>query len=121
MLNLGADGQQIARELAAATGLPATTDPRDVQLPGVLIVPAQVTLDRLDAATATVEWSVTVLGTGAPLPDALDTLGAALIELTTQRVWPMPGPWEATSVTLPDKAINAPIPGFQTTLTTESE
>lgn len=59
-------------------GLKATTDPRDLDLPGVLLEMGTLTFDVLDPTRYTAQWSVWLIARNNGVPQAIADLSELL-------------------------------------------
>lgn len=92
------------------------TDPRDVRVPGGVLMVRSITPDRLAAAPYTVEFELVLLSAGST-PVALDELGNAAEDVLS--AWPSLS-FEAITVNDPNVASD-PLPALTATITTECE
>ena len=99
-----------------AAGVPASTDPRNLTLPGVWVTPDTLTLDTLDGAAATVRVSLVIIGTGSGPAAAvvdLDRLLALVVDTL-----PVSSDWSAASIRLPNQSAE-PLPALQGSIVLE--
>lgn len=99
----------------AGVGVKATSDPRRLALPGVLLYPTLIDFDRLDDNAATVPVDVLLIAKGLGTPQALDQLEALLAKV--RQLWTVPTV-EMVTATLPSLAPD-PLPAFRFTLTNQ--
>lgn len=78
---LGTDLNNLAEELATATGLNVVLDQRDLVLPGVLVTPGEITFDRLDAHVASAALELWLVAGDSNPVTALDELTHMLLTL----------------------------------------
>jgi len=82
MLTIGTALQDIADQITAA-GVPATTDPRNLNLPGAWVTPGTVSFDVLDAQTAFMRFDVYLVAPDHGAVHSLNALGEQLAQLRT--------------------------------------
>ena len=90
----------------------ATTDPRDLVLPGVWITPEKVTRDTL-AGGSTVTVAVIAIAASSSTPKAVADLDHLLASIAT---WSeAPATWQAATIRLPNHAAE-PLPCLRGTI-----
>lgn len=114
-MNLGTWTQDLATLLASAD-TPVTVDPRDVRVPGGLLMVRTIAPDRLAASPFTVEFDLVIISAGAT-PVALDELGRMASDVLTR--WPTLS-FEAVTITDPNLS-GDPLPALTATIQTECE
>lgn len=78
---LGTDLTEWAAELAAELAVPVELDPRDLVLPGILVIPGVIDFDRLDAGTASSDVELWLIAGDSNPRTALDEVTALLLKL----------------------------------------
>jgi hypothetical protein len=99
MMKLGAAAAVLAAQIEAATGLRTYVNPEQCNVPCVLVAPGKVRVDRLDAETYEVDWSVYLVCADHGPIEVMDDLGDMLatvsahlpVEEAEQVYVPMPG------------------------------
>ncbi len=76
---LGTDLTEYAADLAQTLGVPVEVDPRDLVLPGVLVVPGQIDFDRLDSLTASAQLELWFVAADTNPVTALNELTDMLV------------------------------------------
>ena len=114
-MNLGAWTRELAAVLSSED-TPVVSDPRDVRVPGGIVMARTITPDRLAAAPYTVEFELILVSAGAT-PEALDELGHMAGDVLTR--WPALA-FEALTITDPNLS-GGPLPGLTATISTECE
>lgn len=103
---IGTDLTAWAAELREALGLSVELDPRDLVLPGILVVPGPLKFNRLDGKTASFDTELwLVAGDSNPLT-ALDELTDMLLKLRAH-FGDSPTDAEPITVTLPSQSTTA--------------
>lgn len=78
---LGTDLSTFAEDLSVALGVPAEVDPRELVLPGMLVMPGQIEFDRLGTLTASATLEVWLVAGDTNPKTALDELTGMLLKL----------------------------------------
>lgn len=114
-MNLGTWAQELAT-LLSSEDTPVVVDPRDVRVPGGVLMVRTVAPDRLAASPFTVEFDLVLISAGAT-PVALDELGRMAGDVLTR--WPAMA-FEAITITDPNLS-GDPLPALTATIQTECE
>ena len=114
-MNLGTWARELAAVLSSEE-TPAVVDPRDVRVPGGIVMVRNIAPDRLAASPFTVDFELVLVSPGAT-PEALDDLGRMAQDVLTR--WPALT-FEAATITDPNIS-GDPLPALVTTITTECE
>lgn len=118
-MDLAADAGHIVDALSTA-GISAAADPRDLSVPGVLVLPHSIELQSLDGSWAVVTWDLILIAAASGMPHALNDLGDLVSQVSTAIPGVRPGSaFEAR--TFSDPALGGELPALTTTITTESE
>lgn len=96
--------QDVATALKGA-GLSATVDPRNLNLPGVLVAPATFDFERLSSSAWTLEADLYLVARDTGHGNALRSLGDMLDRL--RDLWPVPEA-QAISIDLPNHGGSLP-------------
>lgn len=114
-MRLGDWTQELAATLGSTT-TPVVTDPRDVRVPGGILMVKNIAPDRLAGTPYSVDFELVLVSSGAT-PVALDELGAAAEDVLSR--WPSLA-FEAININDPNLS-GDPLPALTTTITTECE
>lgn len=114
-MNLGTWAQELATELSSPT-TPIVVDPRDVRVPGGVLMVRTIRPDRLAASPLTVEFDLVLVSAGAT-PVALDELGRMAGDIDTR--WDSLR-WEAITINDPNLS-GDPLPALTATIQTDCE
>ena len=114
-MNIGTWAQELATALASED-TPVVVDPRDVRVPGGVLMLRTIAPDRLAATPYTVAFELVLISSGAT-PVALDELGRMAADIDTR--WDSLS-WEAITITDPNVSPD-PVPALVTTIQTECE
>lgn len=113
-MKLGAACQAVAQMITDA-GVPAVTDERDLNLPGALVGPANVSFEVLDATSYVAAWDVWLVTIDNGAGPALDELGDMLAKV---RAVVQVDEARAQAVVLANHGAD-PLPALTFTLTTQ--
>ncbi len=102
--------------MLATDRTPVVTDPRNVRVPGGILMVRNITPDRLAAAPYTVDFELVLVSSGTT-PVALDELGTAAEDVLSR--WPSLT-FEAITISDPNVSSD-PLPALTATITTECE
>lgn len=114
-MNLGVWTQELVT-LLASEDTPVAADPRDVRVPGGIVMVRSITPDRLSSVPVTVEYELVLVSAGAT-PEALDELGRMAGDISSR--WPGLT-FEALSINDPNLS-GDPLPALTATISTECE
>ena len=114
-VNLGTWANELAAALTSED-TPVVVDPRDVRVPGGVVMVRNIAPDRLAATPYTVEFELVLVSAGAT-PEALDELGRMAGDVLTR--WPALA-FEAATINDPNLS-GDPLPALVATIQTECE
>ena len=114
-MRLGTWAHELAETLSSEA-TPVVVDPRDVRVPGGVLMVRRVDPDRLAASPLTVDFELVLISAGAT-PEALDELGRMAGDVATR--WHSLV-WEAITITDPNVSPD-PLPALTTTIQTDCE
>ena len=114
-VNIGTWTQELAEQLGSAT-TPVVLDPRDVRVPGGVLMLRSVDPDRVAATPYSVDFELVLISSGATRV-ALDELGRAASDVLSR--WPS---LSFEAITINDPNISGdPLPALTATISTECE
>lgn len=108
---LGNDLTEWAAELSLALGVPVEIDPRDLVLPGILVVPGVIDFDRLDLGTASTDIELWLVAGDTNPRTALNELTALLLDVRAH-LGGVPSTADPITVTLANQSPD-PLPAFR--------
>lgn len=97
-----------------ATGLSVALDPEDANIPGAVIYPRTVDMDRLDRAVFTITADLLLVAGGVRASDALDQLDTLLDQVTA--AFPEVTTAQAVTAVLGSQSAD-PLPALSVSLT----
>lgn len=109
---LGTDLTEFAADLAEQLEESVELDPRDLVLPGILVVPGPITFDRLDGDTASLDLELWLIAGDTNPNTALNELTALFLKLRGT-LDSSPTEIEPITVKLPSQGTNDPLPAFR--------